>query len=529
MNDITLEFITNFIKENKFKNCNNEEELRQQLQNELNLYARKMGITNTYINFRNENNLVSGRTDFVYGNSIIEFKTYDKLSSKHQLESSRHQLFKYLTDIKYHNLQMYGFLFDGVKLESYVKDRDNNISPISDSNQINVENVHNFLNIIFNQNHKIISPWNIQNDFAILTNGGTLIKQSKSLELLRSIYRLLTSQKNQKTELLYLEWEKLFKLSEKDQGKSEDITKRIKIFSELIGKEINRNNEYQVLFSLHTTLNIIIKLLLVKSTNYMNEHFQYVEKLEHYYRSSDIQLVKKFLIQIESGKYFRQINILNLVDSDFFSWYLSEMWDQDLLDNLKSIMLMIDKYTFDNHFSQQNILADLFRGLYENFIPKVVRHSFGEYHTPSYLVKFVLASQNIPISDYRNKTFIDPCCGSGTFILELYNHKIKNYHHKIDFQEFLNGIVGVDVNPISSLISKANIFINAINKVTFSSDKNYEIPIYNCDSLYIPEIKNFNGVNCYYYSLYTSSLQRENKENIELILPVDFVERNDFF
>ena len=242
---------------------------------------------------------------------------------------------------------------------------------------------------------------------------------------------------------------------------------------------------------MHTTLNIIIKLFLLKSTTTLKDLFLNIEYLEKYYKTNDIILVKEFLKKIENGKYFEQLNVINLVDGEFFSWYLSEKWNEEMFKSLKKILMLIDNYDFGETEIKNTMLGDLFKGLYENFIPKVVRHSFGEYHTPSYLVKYVLEVLKIKNEDYINKTFIDPCCGSGTFILELYNNKMKALNKKTDFQDFLNGIVGVDINPISTLITKANIFINSINKVTFNINKKYEIPIYNCDSLYVPK-----QVNC---------------------------------
>lgn len=520
--------ILNFLNEITFKRCDNEEELRIEFQNQLNIIARTLDLTKTHLIFKNETRLKEGRSDFLYGNTIIEYKRYNRLSNDKELSEAIKQLKEYMFDDKFKDFQMFGFIFDGVRLEHYLKTQNNEIKKIFDG-KINVTNVKKLFNTIFENGIKQVSSINIQRDFAILSNGGILVEHNVVTNLLKEIYNLLKKRDNKKTELLYLEWEKLFKLSEKDNGKSLDVEKRIKIFTELIGSDIKKEEEYEVLFSLHTTLNIIIKLFLLKSTTTLKNVFMNIEYLEKYYKTNDIILVKEFLKKIENGKYFEQLNVINLVDGEFFSWYLSEKWNEELFKSLKKILMLIDNYDFDEIEVKDSMLGDLFKGLYENFIPKVVRHSFGEYHTPSYLVKYVLEVLKIKDEDYINKTFIDPCCGSGTFILELYNNKIKMLNKKIDFQDFLNGIVGVDINPISTLITKANIFINSINKVTFDISKKYEIPIYNCDSLYIPKQVNINGLDCYHYSLYTTSLQSQHKENIELFLPVELVKRKDFF
>ena len=434
-NKFISNYMLNFVNEDTFKKCNNEEELRVEFQNQLNVIARELDLTKTYLSFRNEIKLKEGRSDFLYGNTIIEYKRYNRLSNDNELNSAIKQLKEYMMDDKFENFQIFGFIFDGVKLEHYIKTQNNKITKIFEG-KIDIKNALILIKTIFQNGIRQISSMNIQRDFAILSNGGTMIENTVTLDLLREIYNLLNSKTNKKTELLYLEWEKLFKLSEKDNGKSLDIEKRIEIFTKLMGTDIKKEEEYKVLFSLHTTLNIIIKLFLTKSTSTLKELFMHIEYLEKYYKTNNMLKLKKFMENIESGKYFEQLNIINLVDGDFFSWYLTENWNEKIFEILKKILMLIDNYDFDGIEFNNTMLGDLFKGLYENFIPKVVRHSFGEYHTPSYLVKYILDILKLKNKDYINKTFIDPCCGSGTFILELYNNKMRALSKKIDFQDF---------------------------------------------------------------------------------------------
>ena len=270
---------------------------------------------------------------------------------------------------------------------------------------------------------KEMSSINIQQDFAILSNGGTQVRENIVLEMLRNIYILFEQNKIKENQFLYTEWENLFKLSEKDKKKENDVNKRIEIFTEMIGIDIKKEEEHKVLFSLHTTLNIIIKLFLAKSANYLKNLFPSLEKIENLYETNDILKLKKFMKEIESGEYFKQINIANLNDGDFFSWYLSEEWNKTFFENLKKVIMLVDTYNIDNKNTENIISGDLFKGLYENFIPKIVRHSFGEYHTPSYLAKYVLERLELKDEDYITKKFIDPCCGREPL---YWNYIIKN-------------------------------------------------------------------------------------------------------
>ena len=152
-------------------------------------------------------------------------------------------------------------------------------------------------------NKKDISSFNIQQDFAILTNGGTKVKENVVLEMLRNIYTLFDSKQAEENQILYMKWENLFKLSEKDKKKEADIKKRIEIFTEMIGIDIKKEEEHKVLFTLHTTLNIIIKLFLLKSANSLKNLFPALEKIENLYETNDILKLRKFMQEIESGKF----------------------------------------------------------------------------------------------------------------------------------------------------------------------------------------------------------------------------------
>lgn len=83
------DFLFKFINEKTFKNCENEEELRVEFQNLLNELARKMELTDSYLSFKNETRLRIGRSDFLYGNTIIEYKKYGKLSNFKEKEKAK--------------------------------------------------------------------------------------------------------------------------------------------------------------------------------------------------------------------------------------------------------------------------------------------------------------------------------------------------------------------------------------------------------------------------------------------------------
>lgn len=182
--------ILNFLNEITFKRCDNEEELRIEFQNQLNIIARTLDLTKTHLIFRNETRLKEGRSDFLYGNTIIEYKRYNRLSNDTELSEAIKQLKEYMFDDKFKDFQMFGFIFDGVRLEHYLKTQNNEIKKIFDG-KINVTNVKKLFNTIFENGIKQVSSINIQRDFAILSNGGILVEHNVVTNLLKEIYNLL--------------------------------------------------------------------------------------------------------------------------------------------------------------------------------------------------------------------------------------------------------------------------------------------------------------------------------------------------
>ena len=59
----------------------------------------------------------------------------------------------------------------------------------------------------------------------------------------------------------------------------------------------------------------------------------------------------------------------------------------------------------------------MFKDLYIGIIPQIVRHSLGEYFTPSWLADSVVTnSLKMVGNEWRG---LDPCCGSGIFLIQL--------------------------------------------------------------------------------------------------------------
>ena len=250
------EFIKNICNINScLSKGNTEEDLRSSFENELNRLLRELEfINNDYIMFEHETKHLSGRTDFLYGNTIIEYKRYGIIENEKIVEKSKEQLIKYLTDKKYDTIKMYGFIFDGKKIYALEKEENDSIIFHKEiSGEINAKNMKYFINTIFNSGVRILSAKNLKNDFGILDNNERIVNNI-TLKLIRHLFSILINEKNTslRTKLIFNEWEKLFRLAENDNGQHQDIKDRREIFSKIFGVDVNEKNEYKALFALHT-------------------------------------------------------------------------------------------------------------------------------------------------------------------------------------------------------------------------------------------------------------------------------------
>lgn len=507
----------------------NEENLRNVFENELNKLLRNLNfIGNEYEIFEHESKNTSGRTDFQYGNTIIEYKKYGLLAQSKDINKWQIQLQNYLKDARFSGFRIYGFLFDGRHLHSYTKNENDEII-YNGGGQLNGSNLDEMIRTLFSSGIVAISPNNLKKDFAIIDKFDNVLVHSEALNLAKYLLKLLhKTQTDTRTQLLFSEWEKLFRLAENDNGQHEDIIKRREVFSQIFGVEIHKDNEYKALFALHTTLSIIIKLLLAQIIDNLPQ-IQTKINIEKFYKENNLTNLKQFFTNIENGSLFKKIGVINLTDNDFFAWYVKENFNDEFKDILQKIIFKICAYE-NICITQNSAMLDMFKELYLGFIPKCVRHSFGEYYTPYWLAERTLLSATSGDLNLNNKTFIDPSCGSGTFLSVFFNYKHKDLKQKIDFAEFVCGIVGVDINPIAVLMARANIFIQTTKKCNFDIAKKYEIPVYLADSLYVPNVVQIGGEECLDYELYTTSLQREfNTDKVRIALPKNLILNDDFF
>jgi SAM-dependent methyltransferase len=134
---------------------------------------------------------------------------------------------------------------------------------------------------------------------------------------------------------------------------------------------------------------------------------------------------------------------------------------------------------------------DLLKKLYQYLVPKEVRHRLGEYYTPDWLAELLLNEVGYDGNNF--KRFLDPACGSGTFLVLAIQRAIKwgreNGRPDLEIAKSIKAnIWGFDLNPLAVIAARTNYLFALGDLVNEILDRGgtIEIPIYLCDSILTP-------------------------------------------
>ncbi len=460
-----------------------------------------------------------GRLDAVVNNLIIEYKKHSKLDKKNEQDTAINQVKDYLKSLYINDgIKYNAILTDGIKIAYLGYSGD--VIEVTSFKNIEPKDIDRIIRAILNNNYKKFIPENILKDFAINEN-----VESISKDLALDLYDKLSNSPTDKTKMLASEWESLMHLSYDDNGKGNDISKRRNILSLIFQSNINTpTKEYRALFALQTSYAIIVKLIACKVIDKIDFGIS-TQKYSDLTKVSALEL-QEFLEKLEDGYVYKSSNIINLLEGDFFSWYSTkEQWDEKLWRIIINIIERIDEYTtFSFEISYKPV--DIFKDLYMSIIPKAVRHSMGEYFTPSWLADYVV-TESIQLQKKINWKAIDPCCGSGTFIIALIKHIVGDVdlfsltdEEKDEIKnKILNNVYGIDINPLSVLSARVGYYL-ALRP--FGNLQDIEIPIYLGDSAVTPTEEIIDDIKCYKYSVIN------NKKSFDVVLPVRLVRQKNF-
>lgn len=140
---------------------------------------------------------------------------------------------------------------------------------------------------------------------------------------------------------------------------------------------------------------------------------------------------------IESIMYSLCISILefhNILDKDNVVKFISQF------NNCETINIDIPEGTW----SRNN---DVLGFIYQSLITEGERNLTGQYYTNKKVVEYMLGDKCLE----EGETFLDPCCGSGAFLLSVQTTTPENLY-------------GFDINPIAVMIAGTNLLVKYSNQ-----------------------------------------------------------------
>ena len=449
--------------------------------------------------------LATGRADAVFNRLVIEYERPGTLSEKLSHRATAHavdQVKRYITGLAHrqrHELtRMAGIVFDG-RYIIFVRYRMGDFQVESPA-PVTRESLKRFLYWLASTASGIaLTAENLNRDFSI--------EQLRTQNILRALMQGLTNalvkSPDRMVTNLFEQWRLFFSQSidytEAFGGRKLEPLKK---WVRKAGLEVKSPQEAErFFFALHTYFALLAKLLAwLALSRYMAMKLggpSFGELV-----SADSDTLHRHLRDLESGGIFRTYGLTNLLEGDFFAWYLFA-WNDRIETALRELLRRLDEYdpaTLSIHPEESR---DLFKKLYHYLLPREIRHNLGEYYTPDWLAQRLLNqvdSDFFTADPHRNSTrlrqkllnlrWLDPACGSGTFLVLIIN-RMKELGLELMVNEtellnaILNNVVGFDINPLAVLTARVN-YLLAIADLLPHRKGEITIPVYLADSVRTP-------------------------------------------
>jgi len=475
--DVNVHLLTSQIRQ-VAREATNEEELRHGVSKVLENVVAELGIKGRFekaTTFLDSGRRRKGRIDALYGGVIIEYKAPGKLKDKKTLEDAIEQVKKYITG-EAGNVELYpyylGVVFDGytIAFVRYWKGSFRVIGPMP----FNEESLEYLLDALRGLTRKPLEADTLLRDFGP--------RSEIAHEALRAFYNALKNPKSERTELLFEDWRRIF--SQVCSYTPEKLEKLAKFYG------FEDADPEKLTFALHTYYTLLMKLIVSEIVSVLSVGLagSILARLHESYLN-DVESLRFVLAdELEEGGLFRQLGIRNFLEADYFAWYLEE-WNEDIARAINRIVVTLMDYEPATVEQTPERVEDLFKRLYQNLVPREIRHSLGEYFTPDWLAELTLDEAGYDGNpDVR---LLDPACGSGTFLVlaikrarewALEHWGVSANAQTELLEKITKNIVGIDLNPLAVLASKANYLI-ALGKLIRYRTEDVTIPVYLADSI----------------------------------------------
>jgi len=291
-----------------------------------------------------EYTLATGRADAVFNRLVIEYerpgvlKKSPDAATRHAIQQVKDYLEGLAKKERHQIERLAGVVFDGHHLifVRSINERWTEEPPV----EVNFHSLERFLTWLAGLSSGIaLTADNLNRDFAM--------EQLRTQNILRRLYQALGAALASPDGLvarLFEQWRLFFSeaidYSEAFGGRKLEPLKK---WVRKAGFEINSAAEAErFFFVLHTYFALLVKLLAWLA---LSRHMGVRLGAPSFagLTSADGATLRRRLQEMESGGIFRAYGILNLLEGDFFAWYLYA-WDDTIEDALRAILKRLDEY-----------------------------------------------------------------------------------------------------------------------------------------------------------------------------------------
>lgn len=132
--------------------------------------------------------------------------------------------------------------------------------------------------------------------------------------------------------------------------------------------------------------------------------------------------------------------------------------DGNLSNAIEWAMYQLSRYDFTT------VKGDILTGVYDRFLDREQRKKFGEYYTPPSIARYIVDRLELRPDD----RFMDPACGSGTFLIERYQQVVgedadQGLATYGEVVAALDRLAGNDLNTFSAVLAQIQILWHVLS------------------------------------------------------------------
>ncbi len=456
----------------------NEADLVAEAEKVLERFIRNFDVT---LHLERERTLINGRADAVYNRFVIEYEPPGSLRLSNTYGHNQHaigQVKQYIEGLerldRHRKERLAGVVLDG-NYYIFVRYRDDHWR-IDDPLPVDTHSTETFLRYLLSLSTELaLTPGNLVRDFGENSN--------TARQVVPALFHALQATSNPKVDVLFRQWQRQFQevSGYNSTGGQIDPAQLARLYAV-------RNHSPdmdKLFFAIHTYYASFIKLLALQVAYYylMPKIGTGLAALANY----DSDKLCANLNEMERGGLFAQLGIRNFLEGDFFGWYL-DIWDEALDTALRRLIADLANYSLVTLDVDPEETRDLLKHLYQNLMPKKLRHALGEYYTPDWLAEHLL--NQLAYDGDPGKRFLDPACGSGTFLVLAIKRAQQYAEEKMlpldrVLDQVLNNVVGFDLNPLAVISARTN-YLLALGDLLSERKGEISIPVYLADSILTP-------------------------------------------